>query len=360
MDAVLFRSELRVLSTLLHEVGDGSIQLPDFQRGWVWPVENIVALLSSVSLGYPIGAVMTLETGGGLRFAERPVEGVRVPPDTNAKRLILDGQQRLTSLYQALLLNEPIDTQDVKHKKIRAWLYIDINKAVDGGGHREEAIVVLPEDRKIRTFRGEVIADYSTSDAEYAAHLFPASLVFDYEDWGDAYREYDSGNKERWQTFRKDVLGSFKGFQVPIIELLAKTPRDAICQIFERVNTGAVALNVFELLTATFAADEFQLREDWKLRRAEWDDGRHQVIKEVSSTDFLQALTLLSTSTRRAEQLAAGKDPKTAPRVGCRRMDMLNLTLEDYKRFAPAVVGGLKRAARFLHKLSFYDAKFLP
>ena len=53
-----------LLKTLLEDVGYGKVQLPDFQRGWVWDDDRIKGLLVSISRGFPIGAVMTLEAGG--------------------------------------------------------------------------------------------------------------------------------------------------------------------------------------------------------------------------------------------------------------------------------------------------------
>jgi hypothetical protein len=94
---------------------DCSEQNP-FQRGWVWPLENIRSLLASVSLGYPVGTVMMLRTGGEVRFKQRPIEGVTAAG--NAERLILDGQQRLTSLFQALKLGQPIETQDARKRRV--------------------------------------------------------------------------------------------------------------------------------------------------------------------------------------------------------------------------------------------------
>src|SRR5436309_5995216 len=94
------------LADLLQDIEKGKIQLPDFQRGWVWDDEHIRSLLVSIARAFPIGAVMLLETGGEARFKMRPVEGLdpaSCPPE-RAERLILDGQQRLTSLTQVLLL----------------------------------------------------------------------------------------------------------------------------------------------------------------------------------------------------------------------------------------------------------------
>ena len=95
-----FDSTKTQLSVLLSRVVEGKLQLPDFQRGWVWDDEHIRSLLVSIARSFPIGAVMLLETGGETRFQVRPVEGVDLPPDSTrrAEELILDGQQRLTSL----------------------------------------------------------------------------------------------------------------------------------------------------------------------------------------------------------------------------------------------------------------------
>jgi uncharacterized protein with ParB-like and HNH nuclease domain len=59
-----FRSNEPSLSEVLRKIHDGVIQLPDFQRGWVWDEDHIRSLLASISLSYPVGAIMQFETGG--------------------------------------------------------------------------------------------------------------------------------------------------------------------------------------------------------------------------------------------------------------------------------------------------------
>ena len=110
MEAITtFDSTKESLQGLLRDIKDAKMQLPDFQRGWVWDDEHIRSLLASVSLSYPIGAVMMLQTGNvDVRFKPRLVEEVAHPTVPEPDRLILDGQQRLTSLYQALMLGKPI------------------------------------------------------------------------------------------------------------------------------------------------------------------------------------------------------------------------------------------------------------
>jgi hypothetical protein len=120
-----------------------------------------------------------------------------------------------------------------------------------------------------------------------------------------------------------------------------------VCQVFEKVNTGGVTLTVFELLTATYAADEFDLRRHWEKEcHAAWAGPEDRILREVSNTDFLQAVTLLATLARREEAAAAGEDDERLPRIGCKRDDMLKLTLAEYRLFAPAVVKGMRTAAR--------------
>jgi hypothetical protein len=80
-----FDSTKTLLSDLLAKVVKGKLQLPDFQRGWVWDDEHIQSLLVSIARSSPIGAVMLLETGGEARFQVRAVEGVDLPPNTNPR-----------------------------------------------------------------------------------------------------------------------------------------------------------------------------------------------------------------------------------------------------------------------------------
>jgi hypothetical protein len=73
--------------------------------------------------------------------------------------LILDGQQRLTSLFQSLFLGQAVTTRDLRGNQIKRWYYLGIQKALNPNGDRDEAIVALPEDRMTRNFRGEIVAD---------------------------------------------------------------------------------------------------------------------------------------------------------------------------------------------------------
>jgi hypothetical protein len=153
-----FDSTKTPLQELLVRADGGKLQLPDFQRGWVCDDDRIRSLLASVSVSFPIGAVMLLETGREhIRFKPRPLAGTHeqlrtVPPEA----LILDGQQRLTSLYQALMSQTVVETKDAKNKPIRRWYYIDMKKAVEADADREDALFSVPEDKRTRSFAGEI------------------------------------------------------------------------------------------------------------------------------------------------------------------------------------------------------------
>lgn len=361
MGVEAFGIEKEFLRDLLRETEIGKSQLPEFQRGWVWPMENIRSLMASISLGYPVGTVMMLRTGGDARFKHRPIQGAS--PSRPADRLILDGQQRLTSLFQALKLDVPIETQDVHKRQLSGWFYVDIDKALDPYLDREEAFLFVPADRITRNFRGQPGKDLSAPEKEFEAGLFPLNLTLDPDDWLDLYVEfwdYDRERQKQKQRFSKEFLRLFDRYQVPVIELLAETPRQAVCQVFEKVNTGGVTLTVFELLTATYAAEEFDLRKDWVQRKSAWDGPQFKVLRTVANTDFLQAVTLLATYEARNAYLSGNVDDDRAPRVGCRRTDILNLNLSDYERLAPAAVRGFLSAAKLLHQLHVFDTKFLP
>src|SRR6266536_6145121 len=86
------------------------------------------------------------------------------------------------------------------------------------------------------------------------------------------YAGDDDSRWQSWESFTTDVLENVKQYQVPVIKLTKETPKEAVCTVFEKVNTGGIPLNVFELLTATFAGDkthrDFRLSDDWRDRRA--------------------------------------------------------------------------------------------
>lgn len=367
------------LFKLLSDSHQGVLQLPDFQRSWVWDEDRIKSLIASISRAFPVGALMTLDTGGAVDFKPRLIEGApSSSKSTSPQSLLLDGQQRMTSMYQVTLRGQVVETVTPKKKKVKRWFYVDIRKALDPSVDREDAIVGLPEDRMLRSaFGREIISDLSTPDKEYAAMMFPVSQVFDWDQWQDGFDEYwstidDKTTRSEFRTFKKEILENFKSYRVPVIALDRATSKEAVCVVFEKVNTGGKPLDAFELVTAMYAASGHELRKDWY--GDEYTKGRHRrftetlrpadaesgIIANVANTDFLQAISLFHTRDRRRLAEQQGKQGKDLPAVTGNRHALLNLPLEAYKQYEHQVEAGFIKAAKFLHTLHIYRIFDLP
>ena len=106
---------------LIKDIGKGKIQLPDFQRGWVWDDSRIRGLIASITQNFPVGAAMFLEYGNeNIRFKYRMIEGVPMF-DVKPDFLILDGQQRLTSIYSSLCSPNAVKTKTDKGDEIKRF-----------------------------------------------------------------------------------------------------------------------------------------------------------------------------------------------------------------------------------------------
>ena len=358
-----FDSTKTPLHDLLASAHVGNLQLPDFQRGWVWDDEHIKSLLASVSVSFPIGAVMLLQTGGEhVRFKPRLLAGTDEAMHGEPETLILDGQQRLTSLYRALMGTTAVETKDAKGKPIRRWYYLDMKEAIKPEADQEDAVLSVPEDRQVKSFGGQPNWNVVTPEREYAADLFPVNRIFDSAEWRQAYSEhwnFDTDRMRLFNEFERNVIKRFEQYQVPVIELKRETPKEAVCLVFERVNTGGVALTVFELLTASFAADDFQLRDDWNERETRLKQP-HPVLHNLQSDDFLQAISLLVTQARRRAALDGGTPTDRAPGISCKRREILRLEVADWQDWANRVEDGFVCAARFLHGQKIFKARDLP
>jgi hypothetical protein len=360
-----FDSTKTLLSDLLTRVVKGKLQLPDFQRGWVWDDEHIQSLLVSIARSFPIGAVMLLETGGESRFQVRPVEGVELPPNTNPEELILDGQQRLTSLTQVLKLDKPVATRDEKKRELKLHYYFDIEKALLGPQALEDAIVTVDEKRTQREdFGRKVRLDLSTRENEIDAFHFPCSQIMNSDDWEQALSEHAPEKLARFMKFRRQVVEPFRNYALPVISLKKETSKEAVCLVFEKVNTGGVPLSVFELITATWAADGFNLRDDWFGGRGK--SGRHArlskkpLLRDLQPTDFLQGVSLLHSLEKRTLDLAAGRVGKEATGVTAKREHVLEMPLGAFGKWAEPLTKGYEQAERFLRSEGFHHPKFLP
>lgn len=359
-----FDSTKLPLRDVIRGIKKGEYQLPDFQRGWVWDDEHVRSLLVSISRSFPIGAVMTLETGGDVRFQVRTIENVVLDGEVEPEKLILDGQQRLTSLTQVLGLRGPVKTFDHKKIEVERYYYVDIPLTL-AGGDIDDAFYSVGADRtKTSDFGRQVDLDLTTLEKEVEAMQFPCNRILDYDEWQDCC--YNAGKFTEFQEFRKKVLEPIRDYNIPIIALNKHTSKEAVCLVFEKVNTGGVSLTVFELITASFAADSFNLREDWYGDPRSGKLGRYNQLKEdkllkpLTSTDFIQAITLVNSYEKSREARAGGVPESQLPGISCKRKTMLNLNLDEYLKWAPKLDEAFVRAAQFLRKECFYTSRDLP
>ncbi len=343
----------RPLTDLMKAVDSGAAQLPDFQRGWVWDDGRIRELILSVIHNFPVGAAMFLEYGNeSIHFKHKPIEGSGANPDIEPDELILDGQQRLTSLYNALYSKNPVHTKTDKGKEIDRYYYLDIEKALDPSADDDKVVVSIPATKQVTSeFGRKIDIDLSTRRNEFKQKMFPLNIILNSSEeqgWQNDYYAYYNYAKDIIQQFTElfsKIITPTQKYAMPVISLDKETPKEAVCQVFENVNTGGVSLTVFELVTAIFAMDNFQLRKDWEERKEKYFSG--DLLNIVTATDFLTALTLLSSF-------------KAGGTVSCKKKDVLALSLTAYKKYADDLCKGFSEAAKLLREERIFSSRDLP
>jgi uncharacterized protein with ParB-like and HNH nuclease domain len=253
--------------------------LPDFQRDFVWEPGATQELVVSIAANYPAGSLLRVRDSKHV-FAVRQFEGAPALGDFKHTFLVLDGQQRLTSLYQAFYgVGE--------HR-----YFLDVRKLIDGADF-EEAIFHVRANTKWAK-------EHEKFDAQAKELILPLSQL-----------KTGAGGFLKWalnvtnpmpaadRTAMLDALtaisdGCIKAiddFHFPVVTLSAETEPDALCTIFETLNRTGVKLSVFELLTARFWPQNIRLRDLWDAALA-----RHPVIAdfEVDPYYVLQSVALAS------------------------------------------------------------------
>lgn len=344
------------LSQLLDEVNSGKTQLPEFQRDWTWDDNRIRGIIASLSQGYPMGAIMRLQYGNpDIKFKYRTIKGVG-QRDLTPDFLVLDGQQRLTSIYQATYSKNPVATKTDKGKEIERYYYLSMEKCMDENEDRYDAVLPVPADRKIKeNFDRDVKLDLSDQQKEYEHKMFPVNIVFDSNalmKWQFGYMMYYTGQADALkllEDFQSEVINTIVSYKLPVITLDKTTPREAVCKVFENVNTGGVPLTVFELVTATYATQEFDLRKDWQDCKSQIlginDTLRTDLLDGIDETTFLTTVALYTSYIDKQ----AGK----VGTVSCKKKDVLNLSYESYVANRDQVLTGYRIARDFLLKYQY-------
>ncbi len=300
----------RALKELLGEIHSRMMALPDFQRDFVWEPAATQELIVSIANNYPAGSILRVRDVKRV-FACREFEGAPHLDGQKHTFLVLDGQQRLTSLYQAFYgVGE--------HR-----YYLDLEKLLKGDDFEEAIFHVRASTKWAKA--------HESFDLQAKELILPLSVLEGgagrFSNWT---RKVARTLPDQDRIALEDSLDSVEDkwiktiddYHFPVVTLSDSTEPDALCTIFETLNRTGVKLSVFELLTARFWPQNINLR-------ALWDEARekHPIINyfEVDPYYVLQSIAL-----------ASRKSPS------CKRSDVLNLTVEDLAKWWPEVVAGLR------------------
>ena len=207
--------------------------------------------------------------------------------------------------------------------------------------------------------------DLSDQSKEYEQKCFPLNVIFhanELTNWCTGYVLHYAMLNDPAKTseamaiynkFKSDVIDTITGYKLPVITLDKSTPREAVCKVFENVNTGGVPLTVFELVTASYATYEFNLRDDWNkceaVIKGKGDTLNTDLMDEIDETAFLTTMTLYTSY--------VNKINGESGMISCKKRDVLDLKFEDYQANKDAVLQGYKLAKEFLLKYQYVFRK---
>ena len=297
------------LKELLAEIHNRTTALPDFQRDFVWDPSATQELIVSIANSYPAGSILRVRDTNRV-FAEREFEGA---PKLNGHKhtyLVLDGQQRLTSLYQAFY-----GVGDHRY-------YLDLRILMNGGdfedavfhlraNHKRVSLIEhLEYQAKELTIPLSILKNGTGAFTRWIMKITPL--------WPDEQRiSLQSALMEAYDQW----IQTIDDYQFPVVTLSENTSPAALCTIFETLNRTGVKLSVFELLTARFWPSNIKLRELWATAQT-----KYPIISdfEVDAYYVLQSIALVSR-----------KSPS------CKRSDVLDLKHDNITTWWQPVVEAL-------------------
>lgn len=219
MSRTLFRTTRFDLDHLVKNIDRGDVALPDIQRPFVWPNRKVRDLLDSMFNGFPVGYLLFWATGA--EVGARSI-GIDDKDETVPRWLIVDGQQRLTSLY-SVFTGHPIVREDYTESRIR--------------------IAFRPRDARF-----EVADAAIEKDPEFLPDVTPL-----WKDYKDTVRSYI----ERLEAARGDVAADvrdeidnefdrvrdLRAYPFEVVELDASMEEEDVAEVFVRINSEGVTLN---------------------------------------------------------------------------------------------------------------------
>ncbi|WP_437993501.1 GmrSD restriction endonuclease domain-containing protein [Sorangium sp. So ce145] len=219
----ILRSEVALLDELLGEISTGKVRIPRFERPFVWRPEDMLALFDSIRRGYPIGSLLLWDTSEAVQSLDHFGPLALAQPGTSPVTYVLDGQQRLSTLFGALRL--PADfPRDAQLHNWRWWIFYDL--------HTQEFVHV--------------------PNKEPAAHLFPIRAMLRTMDFLRMSRAIASKlacDPDPLLAKAEAVAQQFKTYQLAVTRIKGGTLEQAI-DIFSRLNTMGQSMTPDQMLTA--------------------------------------------------------------------------------------------------------------
>ncbi|MFE5394792.1 DUF262 domain-containing protein [Streptomyces sp. NPDC056568] len=257
----IFETVPRQLSNLVTRIHGREVALPDFQRDFVWDATRTEELIQSIISEFPVGTLLLWKQGDGETFASRSFEGAPELGDKKPSELVLDGQQRLTALYQALT-----GAGDERFY-LKVDEFVDVCTDYVKEFHEvnfDEAVISVP----IAASKGQAKKNQELLGVSH----FPVSDVGRFDDWLDDYvdvitdevEEYSAKYfKSLYRRMRDKYIVPLRSYGLPVLTLPETTPIEAVCTIFETLNRTGKPLGPFELLTARYYPQGVNLRDLW-------------------------------------------------------------------------------------------------
>ena len=250
----------QALSSIIYEIERGSVKVPQFQRDFVWSKDKSARLLDSLLKGFPIGTFILWKTDEELRSI-RNLGGVDLPqtPKGDSVQYVLDGQQRLTSLFatlKGLTVERTGRTEDFRE------MYVDLAAGPD---------------------ESQVLTDVSQTQSDSCVPL--TDLVKkDFDELG-----VPSEFRDRVRKYKRII----DGYQCSVI-VVPEARIDIATEIFTRINVTGKPLSVFEIMVAkTFDHDKnFDLAEKTNCLIEELADHDYGTLPDIV---FLQVAAAIMT-----------------------------------------------------------------
>jgi hypothetical protein len=252
MSVTLFQDTTYNLTNLIDNIRRGAIALPDIQRPFVWPTSKVRDLFDSMYKGFPVGYLLFWFTGAEMGARQIGTDFKEAAP----RLLIVDGQQRLTSLF-AVLTGTPIVTKNYTQTRIRIAFRPDDAKF-------EVTDAAIEKDPEFIPDITDVWRSYKETTRRYLARLGQ------HRD-----QEIDQAEEDRLED-AIDRLRDLAHYPFKAVELDSAVDEERVAEIFVRINSEGVTLNQADFILTLMSV--------W------WDKGRRQL------EDFSRAAKQPSTS----------------------------------------------------------------